>query len=197
LPLQQPLEQEVALHTHWPLLVLQAWPDAQEAQLAPFVPQELYDSAAQASHVPSDLQQPLGHEVASQTHCPVVLLHSWPDGHAAHVAPLAPHEVFDSLESASHVPPVQHPAHDAPPHAHAPVTHACPELHALHDAPPVPHSELVCEAYKTHVLPLQQPLWHDVPLHTHVPVVVLHAWFDAHAAQVAPPVPHEGVDCEA
>lgn len=43
------------------------------------------------------LQQPPGHEVASQTHWPRLLLHSCPgDTHAAHVAPLVPQEPLDS-----------------------------------------------------------------------------------------------------
>ena len=43
------------------------------------------------------LQQPLGHEAASQTHCPLVVLHAWPDAHAAHAAPPEPQEEVDSL----------------------------------------------------------------------------------------------------
>jgi len=42
------------------------------------------------------LQQPPAHEVASQTHFPVVVLHSSPDGHAEQLAPLVPHDVFNS-----------------------------------------------------------------------------------------------------
>ena len=93
------------------------------------------------------LQQPPGHEVASQTHCPVVLLHSWPVAHAAQLAPPAPHDEFDSLESASHVAlPLQQPEHDPPPHVHVPLEHASPLPHALQVAPLVPHSLDVCEA---------------------------------------------------
>jgi hypothetical protein len=39
------------------------------------------------------LQQPFGHDVASQVHTPA-LLHS-PDAHNAHAAPAAPHELLD------------------------------------------------------------------------------------------------------
>jgi hypothetical protein len=42
------------------------------------------------------LQQPFGHEVASQTHCPLFLSQSWFVPHAAHVAPAAPQEPLDS-----------------------------------------------------------------------------------------------------
>jgi len=48
---------------------------AQGPQFAPFVPQDVPDCPAYGSHT-LPLQQPLGHEVASQTHCPVILLHS-------------------------------------------------------------------------------------------------------------------------
>lgn len=42
------------------------------------------------------MQQPLGHEVASQPQVPLVLLQSWPVAHAAHAAPAVPHEALDS-----------------------------------------------------------------------------------------------------
>jgi hypothetical protein len=42
------------------------------------------------------LQHPVGHEAASQRQCPVVVLHSCPDEHAAQLAPAAPHELLDS-----------------------------------------------------------------------------------------------------
>ncbi len=97
--------------------------------------------------MPLEVQQPLGHEVASHTHCPVVLLHSWPLGQAEQVAPPAPHDVFDSLESASQVPPpMQQPAHPPLPHEHAPLAHVSPVPQALQAAPPVPHWEADCDA---------------------------------------------------
>jgi hypothetical protein len=72
-----------------------------------------------------------------------------------------------------------------------------PAPHALHAAPAVPHWPADCEAYGTHVPPLQQPVGHEVASQTHCPVVWLHSWPVAHAPQVAPPVPHEPVDSEA
>jgi hypothetical protein len=139
LPLQQPLGHDVASHTHWPLLLLHSWPEPQAPQAAPAVPQEPLDSAEYASHTPLEVQQPAGHEVASQTHWPLAL-HSWPAGHAAHARPPLPHEEFVSLDSASHAPPpVQQPAHDPPPQVHDPFEHASPEPHALHAPPLVPH----------------------------------------------------------
>jgi hypothetical protein len=134
--------------------------------------------------------------VPSQTHVPLVLLHSWPDEQAAHAAPLLPHDAFDSLESATHVPELQQPEQDVPPQEHTPLEQLLPEPHAEHAAPPVPHDELVCELYGTHVLPLQQPFGHEVASQTHVPLVLLHSWPDPQPEQVAPPVPHEVFDCE-
>jgi hypothetical protein len=139
LPLQHPFGHELALQTHSPVDVLHCWPVPQPEQLAPAVPHEGFVSEAHASHTPLDVQQPCGHEVASQTHCPAAL-HSCPDGQAPHVAPPAPHELLDSLASASHAPPLQQPAQDAPPHAHCPTAHASPDEHAPQAAPALPHS---------------------------------------------------------
>jgi hypothetical protein len=92
------------------------------------------------------LQQPAGHETASQTHCPVVFLHSWPAGHAAQVAPVVPHDPFDSEAYASHVPPVpptQQPfgqvlaSHEQMPL----VVSQRPLGQAAHAAPPLPHCD--------------------------------------------------------
>jgi len=143
LPLQQPLEQEVASQAHWPVVLLHSCPDAHGPQLLPPAPQEPLDSEAYASHVPvvPPLQQPLGHEVASQTHWPLPL-HSWPKAHALHATPDAPHDELDSLETGSHAPALQQPAQDAPPHVHAPPEHDSPVAHAPQAAPSMPHCEL-------------------------------------------------------
>jgi hypothetical protein len=77
--------------------------------------------------------------VPSHTHLPLPL-HSCPDGHAAHAAPPAPHEVLDSLVRLSHVALLQQPGHDVPPQEHEPSMHMLPDEHAAHAAPPVPHS---------------------------------------------------------
>jgi hypothetical protein len=91
--------------------------------------------------VPDPVQQPFGQEVASQTHWPVLVMHSVPVGHAAHVAPLLPHDEFDSFDSSSHAPPpVQQPAQaPPPPHEQTPLEHESPLLHDAHAAPAVPH----------------------------------------------------------
>jgi hypothetical protein len=75
--------------------------------------------------------------------------------------------VVDSLESCSHVPLLQQPGHPLVPQAHVPPVHAPPFEHAAQAAPPVPHCVVDCEPVGTQVLPLQQPLAHDVASQTH------------------------------
>jgi hypothetical protein len=67
-PLQQPLAHELALHTHWPVVVSQAWPTAHATHTAPAAPQAEADSMPAARHVPPAVQQPLGHELGLHTH---------------------------------------------------------------------------------------------------------------------------------
>jgi hypothetical protein len=107
---------------------------------------------------------------------------------------LDPHDELDSLESASHEPALQQPAHELLPQPQAPPEHAWPEAHEPHAAPAVPQALDDCDAYGTHALPLQQPLGHDVALQTHWPVLVSHCCPDAHAVQPAPAVPQEAAD---
>jgi hypothetical protein len=126
------------------------------------------------------LQQPSGHELASQIHWPVLLLQAWFVPHAAQLAPPVPHDPFDSAAKASHVPvvpPTQQPfGHVVPSHEQAPwlVSHR-PFAQDTQAAPPFPHNEADSEAYGTHAAPLQQPLAHEVELHVHRPVVMSHA----------------------
>jgi hypothetical protein len=120
-------------------------------------------------------QQPVGHEVASQTQVPLALLQSRPDPHAEHAAPAVPHEPLDSDAHSSHVPvgpPLQQPfGHDAASHTHCPlpVLHASPAAHALQVVPPAPHDELDSLPSGSHAPPpVQQPA-HDEPPHVHTP----------------------------
>lgn len=95
------------------------------------------------------------------------------------------------------MPLLQQPGHPVVPHAQVPLVHAPPFEHAAHAAPPVPHWVVDCEPVGTQVLPLQQPLAHDVASQTHWPVVVLQACPVPQAPHVAPAWPHELEDCEA
>jgi hypothetical protein len=142
------------------------------------------------------LQQPIGHEVASQTHCPVGL-HSWPFPQATQAAPALPHEVFDSPENGSHVVPLQQPAHEAVlPHEHWPALHESPEPHAAQALPPMPQSAPDCDAGWTQVLPLQHPVGHEVASQVHWPVLLSHSCPVAHALHAIPPAPQEAFDSE-
>ena len=171
--LQQPCGHEVESQTHVPGVapdLLHSRPLPHPPQLTPPVPQEPLLSAAYSSHVPvvPPLQQPRAHEVASQTHWPVAVLHSLPDGQAPHEAPPAPHDPLFSLESASQDVPLQQPAHAPPPHVHTPLEQLCPLPHGPQLAPPVPHELLPCPAYASQIPPaVQQPLGHEAALQTH------------------------------
>jgi hypothetical protein len=144
--LQHPFGHELASHTQRPVLVLHRCPVPHAVQLVPSLPHEAFVSEVYATQVPPAAQQPAEHDVASHTHCPVVLLHSLPAGQAAQDAPAAPQEPLFSLARASQVPALQHPAHELPPQPHVPLAHAWPEAHPPHVAPPVPHWLEDCEA---------------------------------------------------
>jgi hypothetical protein len=195
LPLQQPVGHDVASQMHADAVFEHSCPDPHDPHVAPPVPHEEVVCDAYGTQV-FPLQQPFAHEVASQTHCPLPL-HSWPAAHAAHAAPPEPHELLDSPESGSQLPPLQQPEQEAPPHVHDPPLHESPELQAPQAAPPVPHTEPDCDANGTHVLPLQHPAGHDVASQTHFPLVGSHSCPAPHAPQIAPPVPHAVLDCEA
>jgi hypothetical protein len=121
------------------------------------------------------LQQPFGHDVASQTQCPLPL-HSCPEAHDAHTAPVDPHDELLSLVSCSQVWfAVQQPGHDAPPQEQAPDAQLSPFPHAAHAAPPVPHAVADCAASGTHVLPAQHPPGHELASQTHCPVRGSHS----------------------
>ena len=94
------------------------------------------------------LQHPLGHDAASHTHWPLLVLQASPLGHDAHAAPPAPHSALVSLASATHALPLQQPLeHDAASQTHAPAAlHAWPLAHPPHVAPAVPHWPSDCDA---------------------------------------------------
>ncbi len=143
-PLQQPPEHEVASQTHWPVVLLHSWPVPQPAHAAPPVPHCELVSEPYGMHV-LPLQHPLGQEVLSQTHCPVVVLHSWPPLHFTHAPPPAPHALLFSLASGSQVVPLQQPLHIDPPQLHTPFEHVWPCPHGPHTPPAVPHKASFCD----------------------------------------------------
>jgi hypothetical protein len=87
--LQQPSGQLFASQEHVPFVTSQT-PLAQGPHAAPAVPQSAADCDPNGTHV-LPLQQPAGHDVASQMHPDAVLEHSWPTPHDAHDAPPVPH----------------------------------------------------------------------------------------------------------
>ncbi len=175
-PLQQPAH-DIPPQLHDPLA--QDCPEPQALQAAPPVPHSAADCEVKGTQV-LPLQHPPGHDAPSQTHCPVVLLHSWPVAHAPQVAPPVPQEAFVSEAYASHVPPV--PPLQQPfgqlfaSHAQRPsVVSQMPLAQAAHAAPPAPHWEADCDEYRTQVLPLQQPFGHDVASQTQAPLSLSHS----------------------
>jgi hypothetical protein len=116
------------------------------------------------------VQQPIGHEAALHTHCP--LLHVCPLGQATHATPLLPHDELDSLDGLSHEVPAQQPLHAMKKHEHAPLLQLSWVAHAPHAAPPVPHSAFDWAEVATHVVPSQHPLGHEVESQTHAPAAL-------------------------
>ncbi len=213
-PSQQPDGHEVASHTQMPLT--QRWPGphggpsphwqappwhrsaALELQLwheAPPAPQSLGDGVTHAFC----LQQPEGHDNASQTHAPP--LHRWPEAHALpephrHVpsgpqpSALAPSQAMHAPPRVPqlcallgrHTPPEQHPsAQLAAVQPQAPCTQAVPLSQLWHALPPEPHASAVSPERQRS--PRQQPGQLD-GLHTHRPPT--QAWPVSHAG----PAPH-------
>jgi hypothetical protein len=105
-----------------------------------------------------------------------------------------PHELVDWAEKASHVPlDVQQPVeHVLESNEHWPIVLSqSPFVQDVHAAPPDPHKDVDSEANGTHVLPLQQPVGHELELQTQCPLVVLHTCPEAQDPHAPPPVPHE------
>jgi len=184
-PLQQPPPHEPSLQTHWPLL--QAWPLAQPTQAAPPVPQVV---VPEVWHWPFLSQQPLGQELASQTHCPCALHDCWlPQG--VQVPPLSPQFVFEEVTQA---PFEQQPAQLEPPQLQAPPLHACPDAQVPQAAPFDPQALVFCAEVATQ-LPVesQQPPGQDDGVQPQAPVAP-QAWPLAQGAQLAPLVPQLVID---
>lgn len=124
-------------------------------------------------------------------------LHESPPGHPAQAAPPLPHCWGDCEPCCTQVCPLQQPpGHEFALHTHWPVvlSHSVPAEHATHAAPPAPQAEVDSMPAARHVPPaVQQPLGHELGLHTHCPLPVSQVWPAAHAAHCVPPAPHEPV----
>jgi hypothetical protein len=136
------------------------------------------------------LQQPLGHELASQVQAAELLAHSWLVPHAPHAAPPVPQELFVCDAYRTHVLPSQHPfGHEPALHTHCPVPlHAWLVAHVVHVVPAGPHDVGVSLANVSQIPALQQPA-HGAPPHEHDPPTQAPA--SAQAPQATPPAPHE------
>ncbi len=201
---QQPVGQDAASQVHaWfthscpapHVGPLPHWHRPDVEQLSALVASQATHAAAPLPHADSDAmlhvapaQQPVVHVSAQPEQRPSPL-HVWPDGHAAHVLPPAPHAAFRL--PGSHVVPLQHPdgqpmashwhtplrqcwppTQAAPvPHEHAPVALHPSEvtaLQAMQDAPAAPHATLV--AVWQCCVASQQPSGHDVGEHWQTPL---------------------------
>ena len=133
------------------------------------------------------LQQPVGHDVALQTHLPAE--HAWPLAQAEHAAPAAPQLAADGvwhLPSASQQPL----GHEVASQTHLPcVEHSCQAGHALQDSAAraaKPSSKAWCKrrsrsSRRSSSRQLQAP--------------ALQAWPLAHGPHLLPPSPQPAVDC--
>ncbi len=198
-PLQQPAHAPPP-QEHTPFVHACPLPHPGE-QLAPAVPHDVVDCAEYGTHAPLAEQQPSGHDAALQTHVPAAphVRPLLPTVQSLHAAPPVPQEVPVCAVYASHVPPVQHPlAQVSRSQAHVPfvVSHRPPAHAVLHALPPVPHNVPDWEAQGTQVFPLQHPFGQEPLLQVHVPLLTLHVCPVPHAPQVAPAVPHDGVDSD-
>jgi hypothetical protein len=72
---QQPFGQVLGSHPHDPVLVSHVCPAGHALHAVPAAPHCEFDSLIIGTQV-APLQQPLGHDVASQPHVPFVLLQS-------------------------------------------------------------------------------------------------------------------------
>jgi hypothetical protein len=200
----------------------------QATQALPSIPQLPKSEVSQVL----PLQQPVGHDAELHTQCPET--HACPAPHASdepqlHLPDVEQLSALDEVHwahatpprpqllnaGASQLAPEQQPVAqfvDVQP-VQTPATQFCSAGHVEQPEPPAPHMAVVLPG--SHWLPLQQPVGHDVWLHTHAPPThtcpaphtapVPHSQtpaleqpfaLDPHWTHPAPPVPHapaEGV----
>jgi hypothetical protein len=99
---------DVPAHVHAPIAHDSPVPHALHAE--PPVPHWVPVCDVKARHAPAAVQQPPGHDVASQAQTPVLLSHSCPAAHAAQLAPALPQAIAVSDTKGTHWPAaLQHP----------------------------------------------------------------------------------------
>ena len=121
-PLQHPLGQEVASHTHAPVDRSHSCPEPHPMHVTPPVPHAAVDCDPYGTHRPAvpPLQQPSGQLFWSHEQVPAVVSHS-PVGQEPHAAPPAPHSTADCEAKGTHRPaPLQQPV------AHVAALHGVP-----------------------------------------------------------------------
>jgi len=150
-PAQHPFGQLVLLQPlQWP--AVQVWPAGQVVQALPPPPHEL--ALSPERHAPAE-QQPLGHDVLSQTQvlatqrCPGAQVAPVPHrqtpvaeqlseraSHATQLAPAVPQAATDRVEQ---IAPLQHPpGHDVPSQTHSPLAQRWPPAHVADE----PHAHV-------------------------------------------------------
>jgi hypothetical protein len=175
-PSQHPSAQDAASQTQRP--ATHAWPAPQDACPPQVHAPAVHPSAVRASHtlqVPPTvphadidrvlqvvpLQQPPGHDVASQAQAPET--HSCPEPHAEQAAPPVPQVVDDDWWQ---VVPEQHPSGHMQP-LHTPALQTSLFGQAWHAWPAAP--QLMLSVPGSQVAPLQHPVGQDWESHTHLP----------------------------
>ena len=211
-PVQQPVGHEAVSQTHAPAMQFCPTPHAgpvphvhppprqpsafvagQAVQSAPPLPQTPSVVAGEVHVAP--VQQPSGHDAASQTQTPPE--HSWPVVHAtplphaqspvaeqwsacvaAHAMQRSPPKPHADSERGSHVGPEQQPVgHVAAHPLHVPRVQLSPAGQLWHDAPPLPQAPTASPSWQAPAA--QHPAGHDTPSHTQAPL--RHRWPGEHA----------------
>ena len=176
-----------------PVLLLHSSPAAQAAQAAPPLPQELFDSDAYGTQV-EPAQHPFAQATPPQLHCPVLVLHPWPETQAAQAAPPVPHAPWSCNANGTQIDPLQQPPGQDARHTHCPALrlHWLPRRadRAGHTAAPARRVRLrgVGNARRAVAAAVRA-----AASQTHCPVLNLHSCPAAQAAQDTPPLPQSVV----
>jgi len=175
---------------------------SQEPQKPPPVPQAVKSFTRQLWLE----QQPLGHEVGSQTQPPAT--HRCPVTQATQATPPSPqlavdealqvlplqHPLGQEVASQTQAPPRHRwpaPQGEAAPHLQAPFAQVSALVASQEEQAPPPIPQVAREG-ALQVVPAQQPAGHDVASHTQAPA--LQRWPEEHAAHATPLTPQVRFD---